>query len=122
MRENIPSRPSSLTPSKKKSLDYDSYGWADYWTNAFAPLGYQVEEFAANVEPLQRAWAGENDIPFSDDDWVLSVVRAQIKKAKPEILFINDYTTFTASWLKELRSRMSFDSGGGRMVRGAVLG
>jgi hypothetical protein len=44
---------------QKAAFDHDAFGWADYWSQALAPLGYEVMEITWNAEPLQRAWARE---------------------------------------------------------------
>ena len=31
---------------QKSALDYDAFGWADYWSHALTPLGYNVMEVA----------------------------------------------------------------------------
>ena len=45
---------------QKEALDYAALGWADYWSHALTPLGYNVFDVSYNVENLQRAWAREH--------------------------------------------------------------
>ena len=47
---------------QKAALDYDAFGEGDFWSYALTPLGYEVMEVTANIEPLQKAWAGEHGI------------------------------------------------------------
>lgn len=81
----------------------DRVGWSDFWAVALRKLGYQVDEIIANVEPMQRRWAKENAVVVQEPDWLFQIAAAQIKAYRPELLFIHDYTTFTAQFLHELK-------------------
>lgn len=87
---------------QKKILDYDSFGWPDFWENALRPLGYEVNEYLTNADPLQKMWAKENGLLYNDNNWFLEITEGQILKDKPDILFIVDYARFSYTWIKEL--------------------
>ncbi|MDQ2976125.1 MAG: glycosyltransferase [Acidobacteriota bacterium] len=82
----------------------DSCGWADFWSVALNRLGYEAGEIIANAEPMQKRWAMENGFPFSENNWVLEIAAAQVKAFQPEVLFLNDYYTFSAAFLRQLKS------------------
>jgi spore maturation protein CgeB len=44
---------------QKMALNYDAFGWADFWSEALTPLGYEVMEIVANAMPMQKAFAKE---------------------------------------------------------------
>ena len=88
---------------QKAALDYDAFGEGDSWSYALTPLGYEVMEVTANIEPLQKAWAGEHEINFTPDRWLWDIVSAQIKQFQPTLVFIDDFSTFSCQWLRELR-------------------
>jgi spore maturation protein CgeB len=88
---------------QKAALDYDAFGEGDSWFHALTPLGYEVMEVAANAAPLQKAWAGEGGIAFTPDRWLWDIVSAQIIKFQPTLVFIDDFSTFSRQWLRELR-------------------
>ena len=90
---------------QKAALDYDSFGLSDYWKNALEPLGYSVTEILANAEPLQKKWAEENGVKYSENNWLLDITESQIIKESPDILFIVDYSTFKYNWIKEIREK-----------------
>jgi spore maturation protein CgeB len=75
---------------QKAALDYDAFGWADYWSQALVPLGYEVMEVTWNAEPLQRAWFREHfpDCPGRIDPGVIAIEQA--KQFKPEILWFDE--------------------------------
>jgi spore maturation protein CgeB len=89
---------------QKAALDHDAFGWADFWENALRPLGYDVVEIIANVEPAQKAWAREHGLPFRESNWLLEIVKAQVEEESPDVLFVDDYSSFPYKWLAELRN------------------
>src|SRR5688572_4031022 len=86
------------------ALMADASSWADFWSVAFAKLGYCMTDVLSNAESLQKAWASEHDIKYAENNWLLEITTAQVIAFQPEILFVNDYVTFSASYLKRLKS------------------
>jgi hypothetical protein len=66
-------------------------------------LGYQGTDYIANAEPLQKAWAKENNIEFNQESWLEEILLAQIKASSPDILFIDDHSTFTKKIIDNVR-------------------
>jgi spore maturation protein CgeB len=85
------------------ALMADASTWADFWSAALAKRGYCASDVVANAESLQKAWAREHDIEYANN-WVLDITTAQVIDFQPDILFVNDYVTFSASYLKHLKS------------------
>jgi hypothetical protein len=85
---------------------YQSYGWSDNWTRAFNKLGYECWEPVANIEPLQKKWAEENGFKYDEKNWLFEIQFEQVKKFKPNILFINDYFTFNYEFICKLRENV----------------
>lgn len=88
---------------QKEALDYDGFGWSDFWQHALTELGYNVMEIIANIEPLQKMWSIEHDFKFSQNSWILSIAFEQVKTFQPTVLFLDDYSTFSNRWIAELR-------------------
>ena len=88
---------------QEEALLYDAFGWADFWKGPLAHLGYDVCEVIANVEPLQRAWARDNGYRQPGGDWFLQLATDRIKALQPDVLFINDYVSFSKAWIEEVR-------------------
>jgi spore maturation protein CgeB len=89
--------------AQKEALDYDAFGWGDFWSHALQPLGYEVMEVSANMESLQKAWALENGVKFHPDTWLWDIPWAQVLAFQPDVLFMDDYSTYPYEWLMELR-------------------
>ncbi len=90
---------------QEEMLLYNAFGWADFWKNALAPLGYDVSEIIANVEPLQRAWARENGYEQPGGNWLHQLASKRIQAFQPDVLFVNDYISFSRAWIEEIRAR-----------------
>ncbi|MBW4519534.1 MAG: glycosyltransferase [Scytolyngbya sp. HA4215-MV1] len=88
---------------QKATLDRDGFGWADFWFQALTPLGYEVLEISANVEPLQTAWAQAQGMPISHTHWIPEIVFAQVRQFQPIVLFLENFATFSATWIQELK-------------------
>jgi len=90
-----------------KTLMEDCYGWADFWTHALGKLGYEVWEPVGNAEPMQKAWARENGVSYDEKTWLTNIVTAQVKHFQPDVVFVNDFSTYTAEFFDHLRSKCS---------------
>lgn len=81
------------------------FGWSDAWTHVLADLGVEAWEPVANFESGQRAWAAENGIAVKDD-WLRTIVAAQVAKFQPDILFVDSVSYFGSGFIAELRRRV----------------
>ena len=85
------------------SLMDDACYWADMWSVALRPLGWWMEEIVANAKSLQTQWAAEAGVVFGESTWQLDILRAQVQRFQPEILFLTDYASFPAAFVRSLR-------------------
>ena len=76
---------------QKSDLDRDAFGWADFWSHALAPLGYDTMEIVSNDEPLQRAWARENVGAPKTTGNLKDIAVAQARGFRPEIVWMEDH-------------------------------
>lgn len=86
-----------------ESLIDDCFGSSDFWTRALNKLDYETVEIIANAEPLQKRWALENDFNADEHGWLFDIAAAQIKKFRPDVLLVADYSTFTAEFLRNIK-------------------
>jgi spore maturation protein CgeB len=86
------------------ALMADASGWADFWSVAFEKLGHSMIDVVSNAESMQRAWAMENGVAYDEAKWLFDITTARVVAFQPDVLFVNDYATFPASYLKHLRS------------------
>jgi len=85
------------------ALMEDCFGWADVWTRYLAPLGYTVWEPVANAEPQQKIWARENNFTWDEQHWLHDISLAQVCHFAPDVVLVNDYSTFNATFFQHLR-------------------
>ena len=85
----------------------DCFGSSNFWTDALTELNYQTTDIIANAEFLQTTWASENGVNFDENDWLFEIAAAQIKRFRPDVLLVADYSTFSADFLKNIRRECS---------------
>jgi hypothetical protein len=110
LREFYAKRPELKTQphsSQHKALIEDCFGSSDFWTKALSELNYETTDIIASAEFMQKSWASENGIVFDENDWLFEIAGAQIKKFRPDVLLVADYSTFTAAFLKNIRRECS---------------
>jgi len=80
------------------------FGWADSYEYHLSEIGYETYQIIANAENLQKQWAKENNIKEEKENIIIE----QIKKFKPEVLFIQDPYSISSDSIiylkKELKS------------------
>ena len=86
-----------------RALIDDCFGSSDFWTAALNKLNYETIDTIANAEFLQKRWAGENDFSFDENNWLFAIATEQIKRFRPNVLLVADYSTITADFLKNIR-------------------
>lgn len=100
------------------------FGTSDFYSRHLNALGCEAEDLIANSVALQSRWAEENRVPFSP--WALRVphrlfrlpvvgarlaalpgladiAAAQVRAARPDVLYCQDLSFFTPRVLNDLR-------------------
>jgi len=100
------------------------FGTADFYSRHLNSLGCETQDLVVNCIPLQQAWANAKNAPFSplalkiphrlfrvpllgkflaDLPGLMDVAIAQIKAAKPDVLYCQDLSFFPSEVLHELK-------------------
>lgn len=98
-------RPNLINESykcQKHAFDDDKFSWNGVWENTLEPFGFEVSQVICNAEPMQKAWAQENDCGISVSNFP-EFALAQIKAIKPEILFAGVPRVFDGQWIRKVR-------------------
>lgn len=103
------------------------FGTSDFYSRHLNALDCEAQDLVANCVPLQRAWASANGVPFSQLalkvphrlfrapvvgkflaalPGLMSVAIAQIKAAKPDVLYCQDLSFFPSERLRELKQHV----------------
>ncbi|MGE5410245.1 MAG: glycosyltransferase [Clostridiales bacterium] len=66
----------------------DCFAWADFWKTHLEATGkYSVEEIVINNEYMQKQWAKEHNVNYTENNWQESILEAQIAEYKPDVWF-----------------------------------
>ncbi len=100
------------------------FGTSDFYSRHLNSLGCEAQDLVVNCIPLQKAWANANNVPFSqlalkiphrlfrvlmlgkflaDLPGLMDLAIAQIKAAKPDVLYCQDLSFFPSEVLRELK-------------------
>jgi len=98
------------------------FGTADFYSANLNKIGCHAEEIIPNNEILQRQWAIEHGVRIEEPlyakaikrvpyvrryirthNWLLNILAEQIKKAKPDVLYLQDLSFCPPDFLKEMK-------------------
>ena len=103
------------------------FGTADFYSRHLNDLGCEAQDLVVNCVPLQQTWASINHVPLSqlalrvphrlfrvplfgkflaDLPGLMNVAVAQIKAAKPDVLYCQDLSFFPGEVLHELKQHV----------------
>jgi spore maturation protein CgeB len=103
------------------------FGTSDFYSRHLNELGYEAQDLVVNCPQLQHAWANENRVPVSTLalkvpghmfrlpvlgkmlgrlPGLLDVAVAQIKSARPDVLYCQDLSFFPGQVVRELKQHV----------------
>ncbi|MCC6181809.1 MAG: glycosyltransferase [Bacteroidia bacterium] len=65
--------------------------------------GHEAFIIIANCEALQKKWAFENNVKYSESNWEKEIALAQIKHFKPTVFYIESIFGFFGTFLNEAK-------------------
>jgi spore maturation protein CgeB len=80
----------------------DNFGWPPALVRRLSELGHDVEILLVNAEPLQRAWAEENGVRFTEN-WQYDIAFEQVKRFRPDVLWIGSMFKYFGDYLQQLK-------------------
>lgn len=114
---------------QRRTLMDECFGTADFYSANLSALGHEATEVVANWEPLQQRWARENGVKLGkwvvgrrgglvpwpqrrqSKDWFYTVLAAQVKNYRPDVLHIQDMNETSAAFLREIRPYVKLITG-----------
>jgi len=78
-------------------------GWHNNFSAHLPKLGYEAQDICVNFEYLQKLWAKENGVQYSNDHWLKEIVTAQVKAFRPDVMFLDDLYFTDTSFRQFLR-------------------
>lgn len=114
-------------PTQLQALLNACFGTSDFYSRHLNALGCEAQDLVVNCVPLQQSWAQSHNVPLSqlalkvphrlfrvpvlgkflaDLPGLMDVAIAQIKAARPDVLYCQDLSFFPGEVLRELRQHV----------------
>jgi spore maturation protein CgeB len=118
---------SSNYQTQLRTLLDSCFGTSDFYSRHLNKLGCEAQDLVVNCQILQQTWAKENQIPFSrlilktpqrlfrlpmlgkilnKIPGLMDIAIAQIKNARPDILYCQDLSFFPGEVVRELKQHV----------------
>ena len=95
--------PASFTQWYARVTDW-RFAESDFHAVHLRRLGHAAENLFLSIEPLQKAWAREHDLRFTDEDWLSQIAVAQVGAFQPDVLLLDDLYLIDRPFRDRLRS------------------
>ncbi len=82
----------------------DFFGVFASYVQTFRKMGVDASLLIPNCKPLQKTWAKENNVEFSEKNWLFNIPLHQIKRIKPDIFYLSSMFEYYGNFLDEVRS------------------
>lgn len=100
-----------------KDLPYESqlreffsfhFHYSDSLTHHLNRMGYEASEILYDVELLQKKWADENGVQYSQENWQSEILVGQINRYKPDVLYLHNSGALPDSVLRRRKELFPF--------------
>lgn len=81
----------------------EAFGWGNFFQLNLNKLGNDAHEAILNADSLQTTWATENDLNLKTPE---EIFFQQVKKIKPDVLFLQDVSPFDIEYLNRVRNEV----------------
>jgi len=85
-----------------RSLNDANFGDSDYYSEGLRRAGWLAADLIVNCDPLQQAWARENDLATSG----LQIAVEQIRLHRPDVVYVQDLNGIPKAFLDAIRDRV----------------
>jgi ubiquinone/menaquinone biosynthesis C-methylase UbiE len=75
------------------------FGDSDFYSTGMKRLGWRAQDLIVNCDPIQRAWARENN--FNGQG--LNIAVEQIRQLQPQVVYMQDLSLATTEFLRHIR-------------------
>lgn len=85
------------------------YSLSNFYAKHMEELGNEAQDLFASIEPMQKAWARENKINYTKENWLKDIVLAQISAFRPDVLYLQDLSLFDKGFRQQIRQAYKHD-------------
>ena len=82
-----------------RSLNDANFGDSNFYSEGLRKAGWLAADLIVNCDPLQQAWARENDLVTSG----LQIAVEQVRLHKPDVLYVQDLNGLPKAFLEAVR-------------------
>ena len=93
---------------QQSKLFSENLVYSDSFSYAMRLLGHESNEIVYDVEILQKQWAKEHCLTYSEINWQQEILLAQIKSYRPDILFFQHQPPFSDNITSNLKKYFPF--------------
>jgi len=65
--------------------------------------GQEADVMVVNCEPLQKRWAEENGLSYSENSWEKEIAFAQIKSFRPDVFYIESVFKYFGDFIRQIK-------------------
>lgn len=101
----MPGRASQSYETQRLALQQACFGDSDFYSSGMALAGWRTEDVIVNCASLQEAWAREEG--FRGHGQLLDIAIEQIRRQRPEVLYLQDLGLATKEFLARIRPHVT---------------
>lgn len=106
--EECPELSSASSEEQKNAFFEKCLIYSDSFRRGMTEIGNETHEILCNAENIQKTWARENGIQYSEKDWIREITWAQIGKIRPDVVYIQGLTVDPEGFLPDRGFRDQF--------------
>lgn len=84
--------------------------YSDSFKREMTKIGNDACEILCNADHIQKTWARENGVRYSEENWIREILWAQIEKIRPDVIYIQGISVDRHGFLPDqgFRDRFPF--------------
>ena len=106
--EECPELNSASSEEQKNAFFAKCLIYSDSFRREMTEIGNEAHEILCNAENIQKTWARENGIQYSEKDWIREITWAQLAKIRPDVIYIQGLTVDPEGFLPDRGFRDQF--------------
>ncbi len=106
--EDRPELKSASSEDQKNAFFAEHLIYSDSFKREMTKIGNDAYEILCNADRIQKAWARENGVRYSEENWIRDILFAQIEKIRPDVIYIQGLSSDREGFLPDRGFRDQF--------------
>ncbi len=97
--------------SYKELMDFyqrNRFMYSNNFVRYMRAMGNEADEIFYDIEFIQKKWASEQDVKYSEKCWKQDIMLQQVKFIKPDVIYLQDVNMFPEKVLRDLHNELPF--------------